>query len=707
MWLDAIVWWAALVFLGLAAEPFVERIFPPTFADRGHAFAKPIGLVAVGYFAWLLGSVGIAYHTALAGTLAATGVAATVARYRLSVETPRERRLEDEALFFGVLLAFALFRALEPAINGAEKYMDFAFFNTLLRTDRMPPEDPWMAGVPINYYYFGYLFFASLARITAIPAAVAYNLSLATIGAIAATTAASIGARLSGRRAGGWVAAVAFVGIGNLDAARQFVLERKTIASFDYWRSTRVVPHTINEFPFFSLLHGDLHPHVSALVIVVALIGVALAACDGARLAPRLTRENVARLALIALLLGTLSIANPWDVPVYLTLVGLCALECLWNDKHWVRAMSQIALVLAALAGTMVVLALPFTTRFHPQFQGIGRVHERTGLAPFVTVFGLLLFPPLVRLGRRALGELALEPAARDLAVVAAIFLGAVVYVATQSLVLFLCLAVVAAVLLEILDTAGGASRGALVLVGTAAVALGAAEIVFLRDSYGDEMHRMNTVFKLYFQAWVLLALAFGPLALEVGDSARRVARRIVRAVLVAGLAASFCYPIAVLVIRGRTLPDGLTLDGMAYLDREHRDDAAAIRWMAAHLTGLPVVIEATGDPYSYFARVSANTGLPTVLGWANHQGVWRGSDPQIRSRAEDVNRFYGSTDDGVRGRLLARYGIRYVFFGDLERERFTNAALERFHARPELFGTAYRSGGTEVLEVRQTTASE
>jgi uncharacterized membrane protein len=217
----------------------------------------------------------------------------------------------------------------------------------------------------------------------------------------------------------------------------------------------------------------------------------------------------------------------------------------------------------------------------------------------------------------------------------------------------------------------------------------------------------MTTVFKLYFQAWVLLALAFGPLALEVGESARGAVRRLVRAVLVAGLAASFCYPIATIVNRGRALPDGLTLDGMAYLDREHRDDAAAIRWMAAHVSGLPVVIEATGDPYSYFARVSANTGLPTVLGWANHEAVWRGSDPGIRARAEDVNRFYGSTDDAVRSRLLARYGIRYVFFGDLERERFSDAALQRFHARPELFGTAYRSGGTEVLEVLQTTASE
>jgi YYY domain-containing protein len=345
--------------------------------------------------------------------------------------------------------------------------------------------------------------------------------------------------------------------------------------------------------------------------------------------------------------------------------------------------------------------------RFHAQFQGIGRVHERTALAPFVTVFGLLLFPPVVRLARRTLAELVREPAARDLAIVGTVFLGAVVYVATQSLVLFVCVAILAAVLLEILDEQGTSPRGALVLVGTAAIALGAAEIVFLRDPYGDEMHRMNTVFKLYFQAWALLALAFGPLVLEIVESSRGLVRPLVRAVLVAGLAASFCYPIAVIVIRSRALPDGLTLDGMAYLDREHPDDGAAIRWLSTHVSGLPVVLEATGDPYSYFARVSANTGLPTVLGWANHEGVWRGADPQIRARADDVNRLYGSTDDDVRGRLLARYGIRYVFFGELERERFSDAALARLHARPELFGTAYRSGSTEVLEVRQTTASE
>jgi uncharacterized membrane protein len=86
---------------------------------------------------------------------------------------------------------------------------------------------------------------------------------------------------------------------------------------------------------------------------------------------------------------------------------------------------------------------------------------------------------------------------------------------------------------------------------------------------------------------------------------------------------------------------------------------------------------------------------------------VWRGSDPRLRPRAEDVNRLYGASGDAELDSLLARYAVRYVFFGELERQRFSAASLERFHARPEIFGTAYRSGSTEVLEVLQTAAKE
>jgi YYY domain-containing protein len=727
MLVNFISWWAGLALLGLAFLPLVERIFPVSFPDRGRAFAKPLALVGFTYLSWLLTSAGIPHGVSLGLSAALLAGASGWAwqnrsagpsdRTRADAQDGRaqepagfRRWLRAEAVFAVALFLFAFLRALQPAIFGAEKYMDFAFFNTLLRAQHFPPQDPWMSGVAINYYYFGYLMFADLARFTRVPPEVAYNLSLATVGAIAAGAAASLGRFLSGRAWGGGLAVVAAVLIGNLDGARQLLFEHRRLSSFDYWRSTRIVPHTINEFPFFSLLHGDLHPHVTALVIDVSLIGVALATSQAFadRRRPGL-RPFLPGLLALGVLLGALALTNPWDVPVYFALIGVLVVHRLWDEQRpLATAFASSALLLSAVFA-MVVLSLPFSLHFHAQFHGIGLVRERTALVPFLTVFGFLLFVPVWRLIEGMLAELGEDPPARDLVLACIAFATAVLYLATRSPVLILASAVTLGSLL-VLFGPERRQRGtlAVALLVVAALAIDVGEVVFLRDPYGTELHRMNTIFKLYFQAWLLLAIALPGLTSDLLARLRYAGRALVVVCLLLGLAASLCYPAAAIYTRWPPSdPGASSLDGLAYLRRDHPSDAAAIRWLGREASGLPVVLEATGDPYSYFARVSANTGLPTVLGWGNHESVWRGFDARIGERARDVGRLYAETDlDQVRA-LLRHYRIRWVFVGDLERERYPAAGLDKFASHPELFEPAYRSGSTEVFRVRDTTVKE
>lgn len=704
MILDLLLWWALLAVLGLGFLPVADRIFPASFPDRGRAFAKPLALIALTYASWLLASAGVPYRAALAIAAIALAVIGVVAWRRFAGEW-RSPWLRDEAIFFAVLSLFAGIRSLQPDVFGAEKYMDFAFFNTLIRTDHLPPQDPWMSGVPINYYYFGYLSLASLARLTGIAPAVAYNLSLATVGAVIFAGAVSIGACLSRRVWGGALGGIALVFIGNLDAARQLLIERKALSAFDYWRPSRVVPNTINEFPFFSLYHGDLHPHVIALIINVPLIGVALATSLAAS-EGRPLRSNLPNLGLLTLLLAALALTNPWDVPVYFTLIGCLSLHRLWDASHPFRAVLTAVALVVALAVGMTLLSLPFTLRFQAQYHGVGRVHARTAVGPFLTVFGFLLLPAVARLGRESVAELADDPPVRDLVFACAGFSAVALYVATQSAVLIFMAALLIVCLLTLLGPIRQTPIAlAVALLATAATALGACEVVFLRDPYGGDLHRMNTVFKLYFQAWVLLALAFPAFVVDLLDRPGRWMRTATILVLLIGLTASLCYPMAAIHLRwGARAP---SLDGLAYLDRDHPSDAAAIRWLASTARDQPVVLEASGDPYSYYARASSNTGLPTVLGWGNHENVWRGNDPRITERKRDVDRIYSETDvDAIRP-LLARYRVAYVFIGDLERERFAPASLDKFRLHPEIFEAVYHFGTTEVFAVRDTNARE
>jgi YYY domain-containing protein len=706
MMLDLAVWWGALVLIGLAAEPIVAPLFPASFSDRGRGLAKPLGLIAIGFFSWLLTSAGVPHRLSL--PITCVGLAVVGAASWMRVGLPRASVvLQDEATFLAVFGAFAAIRALAPEIFGAEKYMDFALLNTLVRANHFPPQDPWMSGVAVNYYYFGYLLFANLDRLTGIAPAIAYNLSLATIGAMVFCAAVSVGGFLCGQRSAGFLSGVTLVVMGNLDGAQQLLVEHKAFSAFDYWRSTRLVPNTINEFPFFSVVHGDLHPHLMALLIDVSLVGVALATSMAMNETPSL-RANAARLGTLALLLGAVALANPWGLPVDLTLIGMLALHRLWDDRRPLRALAGALGAVAALAAVALALSLPFALRFHAQYQGIGRVQSKSPLGAFLVVFGILLLPPIGRLGGDLLEDLADDPPSRDLVLACAVFTTIALYVASQSAVLILTTALVIAALLSLLTPGRPqATSLAVALVGAAAVALAACEVVFLRDSYGAAFQRMNTVFKLYFQAWMLLALAFPALAATILTGARGAMRAAALVVLLVGATASLCYPMGLIASRLLEPRAPLSLDGMAYLDRDHPNDGGAIRWLATQVRGTPVVLETTGDPYSYFARVSSNTGLPTLLGWANHEGVWRGADPRIEQRARDVATLYGDADLKRAGPLLARYHVSYVFIGELERQQFVPEGLDKFARHPELFERVYRSGTTEVFGVRATIASE
>jgi YYY domain-containing protein len=324
-----------------------------------------------------------------------------------------------------------------------------------------------------------------------------------------------------------------------------------------------------------------------------------------------------------------------------------------------------------------------------------------TSLAQFLTVFGLLLFPPAVLVATRvwalrqaaAAAEPSKEPRGegRHLAAAAAGLAFVFALIAGNAVLPLLALLVAGAFAVAYRGSEGAERAGFLLIVAGAAALL-ACEVAFLKDSYGEKLYRMNTVFKLYFQAWTILAVA-SPWALGRLLEYRwgwAPMPRVITAAVALLVAASACYPLG--ITADRLGSPYKTLDGNAYLAREHPDDYAAIQWLRQNVPDQTVILEATGDPYSYFARFSSNTGLPTVLGWANHEGLWRGHDQSVMARRDHVLRIYNATTLTEVLPLLDRYDIRYILVGDLEREKH-RTGLDKF-AELE---TAFRSGGTVI----------
>ena len=698
-----VVWWLVLEALGLITLPLTLRLFSAR-ADGGYAFGKIVALLLITYVSWLLAQVGLPVHIALPLTVAAFILLnAALAWNRREALTAwwsgpgRRTLLLHDGFWTAGFLFFAWQRSLGPDIFGAEKYMDVAFFNTLTRTDVMPPQDPWMAGVPFNYYYFGYLMFATLARLTPVANHIAYNLSVITVGALAFSQMAAVGLMLTRRLPFALLTGAMTMVIGNLDGFLQ-LWEKHGLTQFDYWRSSRVIAHgdTINEFPYFTTIHGDLHPHFIVLPVTILLLALLLD-LERAR-AENATQQPLSRAlwsyAPITFVLASMVVISPWELPVgaMMTFLLLGRALPLRPLLSWARL--QLGLQVAAILVAAYVLYLPFYLHFAAPPGGVGFKFAQTSLVEFFIVFGVLLLPPALFLAAELGGKLSITAEQRQLLTAAGVLVTIIAYLAGNAVFVVL-LAVGAAALALAYSSADPERRAPLLLVFGATVALLACELVYIKDPYGEKLYRMNTVFKLYFQSWILLCIGSAWCLAQLMD--RRSLPVGVRSAGVAGvgalLLASCAYPVGITATRlhNRVVP--ITLDGTDYLAREHPDEFAAIKWMRETVADLPVVLEASGDPYSYYARFSSNTGLPTVMGWANHEGLWRNNDRVVAERRSDVARMYNTPRLADAQALLDRYHIKYVVVGELERKDYQAAGLAKFAELP----VAFTRGGTTI----------
>ncbi len=246
-------------------------------------------------------------------------------------------------------------------------------------------------------------------------------------------------------------------------------------------------------------------------------------------------------------------------------------------------------------------------------------------------------------------------------------------------------------------------------LIAGVGVTLGP-ELVFVADNLqGGDFERMNTIFKFYMQGWTLFALggvgalawlwetaprwSVAPFRRWMGRRDRRFNAATLRGLLAGGLAllllASFAYPTVATPLRLAVrfpMPDtlGPTLNGYRWMEYgtvpneypdtdcggylSFRDDYAAIRWLNARIVGTPVIAEASIGPYrGNGSRFAINTGLPTILGWDNHQTQQRPIEG-IGERSNDVRALYTSTDEGRKLAVLQRYHVSYVVVGAVER---------------------------------------
>ena len=200
-------------------------------------------------------------------------------------------------------------------------------------------------------------------------------------------------------------------------------------------------------------------------------------------------------------------------------------------------------------------------------------------------------------------------------------------------------------------------------------------EFFYLRDLFGS---RMNTIFKFYYQGWILWALAgaYGSAVLFSAPK-KQLAGKIYPVVFVIVLLVGLTYPAMGLHTRissfaSQTEP-ALELDSTAnnyYLSEEEH---AAVDWLLDAPTGTLVeAVHPYGGSYTHYARISMNSGQPALLGWVGHEGQWRGGNEEMGSRQSDIERLYRTPSWQETSQLIDQYQIVYIVLGNLERTTYT-----------------------------------
>jgi YYY domain-containing protein len=791
---DILIWWLVTSLIGWGVFP-ITFLFFHRLPGRGYAFSRALGLLLAAYLLWAGASLHVLQNDlgGIALCLVSLFILSAWLVLRPGGSLPELRAflkqnwrflLAAELLFAISFLAWAGLRAYAVGKimrYGGEKMMEIAFLNGILNSRQFPPLDPWLSGFSISYYYFGYVMMALLTRLTGVVPGIGFDLydallfsltALGAFGLVYEMTAAG-GAR-RGSILAALLGALLTAGMGNLEGLLEALYARgwlpvsaatwlavpglpdqaSVLGSFYpgngnwwWWRASRVLydlnlsgaampNQPITEFPFFSFLLGDNHPHVLALPFALLAAAVGLQLLNTALAGEKLHR---ARIALFGLVIGSLVFLNTWDFPIYL---GLALLAWLVGNTARTGRLSTALLWNCARLGLgltawTAVFYFLFFTGFSSQAGGLlPYIFPPTRLAQYLVMFGPFIFilVSFLAVSLRQPGQANAQAFTLRRALLWWLRLAVGLTLIFLILLGLTALALVAdqmrggqmsAALLPLLGSsrlpdifgqviAQRVSHPWLFLLLTALISLASAgiyavsihtpaeaesvlvqnpppdagllysrllafagltltfslEFFYLRDGFGV---RMNTVFKFYFQGWVLMACASG---FGLWWMLRHVRSRLWRSLYLTGslllILAGMVYPALAIPSRTNGFSSTPNLDGTSELRRDHPDDWAAIDWLLAN--GLkqnqaPVLLEAPGKSYTYDGRISTFTGYPAVLGWAVHELQWRGSYTQQALREPDISTIYTTTDPNLALSLLRRWQVQYVILGQPERE--------------------------------------
>ena len=685
-------WYLLALVLGAAAMPLTGRLFR-RFQDRGWMFSKVTAIAVSGFLTWFLVAVKIIKFTTMTCIVvtlvcAAASLILYCREQKAGFECIPFAHLDlvyaEELLFFAAFLLWTYFAGFHPAAYGTEKFMDYGFMEAMMRSKTLPATDLWYSQGKINYYYGGQYFAVFLTKLSGAKVELTYNLMRTFVAGLAFAMPFSLVHQMVtdrfGKTRSRWKKALPSVtgilsGIsvsiaGNMHYVVYgqiipFIQKLKGEEVSSYWfpDATRYIgfnpdveDKTIHEFPCYSFVLGDLHAHVVDIMFVLLLLGLLYAWMKKVR-TTELSGESMSRrkfwkkqllmpqLLATGALLGMFHWTNYWDFVIYFVVTcGAALFMNIIGQKGKIRwALGVTAAQAAEILILATVIIMPFTLQFDTSnmVQGIALAQHHSLPHQLLVLWGL--------------------PGILTILFVVSLLIEKLRGAEQKSLYHLLT----SIRLPDLFAVLMGLCAIGLVLIP---------ELVYVRDIYENGNARANTMFKLTYQAYIMFGMTMIYAIfrlLVIGKN------KILKVLAFIGL----FFFVWTCGYFGNSVHSWFGevwkpsqykgLNATAFLETDFPEDVNGIRWLKENISDAPVVLEANGDSYSEYERVSAMTGLPTIMGWYVHEWLWRGNLSDLNAKIEEIQEIYTSTDETRVKELLEEYNVSYIFVGSCERNKY------------------------------------
>ncbi|EKD43988.1 MAG: hypothetical protein ACD_72C00045G0002 [uncultured bacterium] len=561
------------------------------------------------------------------------------------VRTYRQQIFMQEMLFLTGFLFLGLIRTFNPMVLDLEKFMNIGLMQGYLRSPTLPAIDMWLAGEIINYYSFGHFLGSLLLRFWHVSAEFGFNLLAGWMMGLILMEAyvliqtllrnfISIKNKLSWSLAIAGLMGALLIVFGGNSHPIWYWLTNRSFTGYWYPEAVRFINFTIHEIPAYSFVVSDLHAHFWSIPLVLFTIFVAwqwaqtifdLKIVKSKKLIKN--SSLIINNLILGGMLGVLGMTNTWDMMIYgLFLIILGSMMMVASKKtFWVIVMASWQVI----AGALIAIA-PWWLNFYSIVKGVFWVSGRSPLWQLAVLWSghvLLSLIAIIMVGFL----LKKQPKLKS----------STIFILSLGLISLIC------ILLP--------------------------EVIYFKDIY-PTFQRANTMFKFTFQGFILMNLLIGWL---IGFLMQKqtwlgiIWRGILLAIIGLFFLLVMNYPFLSYPNYYQQFRKRQSLNGLTWLANANPAEYQAILWLRNQTEGRPVVLEAVGESYSVFARVSAFSGLPTVIGWRAHEWLWRGGPEIPTERSRDVQWIYEKPLSLQASYFLDKHQVRYIFIGNKEREAY------------------------------------